>query len=193
MDSHDAVNRRWLDYELDVGKLIDFPVMTDVREPLTVAFLRAKRTADGLRPGAPEDITTAARLAEYREAVTQLRAGVRRRRAGSPADQGQQLHRTGTGSPRHGPEAAADRLGRRRDTGGAANGVQACAAGTGRTDCAAGRHPGRAGGEDRRHDRRRRRRPTSTRADGSGRGSTRLAGACAGRRRFALPPFPRTL
>ena len=69
MDSHDAVNRRWLDYELDVGKLIDFPVMTDVREPLTVAFLRAKREADGLRPAAPGDITTAARLAEYREAV----------------------------------------------------------------------------------------------------------------------------
>lgn len=70
MDSHDAVNRRWLDYELDVGKLIDFPVMTDVREPLTVAFLRAKRLADGLRPAAAGDITTAAQLAEYREAVT---------------------------------------------------------------------------------------------------------------------------
>jgi hypothetical protein len=69
MDSHDDVNRRWLDYELDVGKLIDFPVMTDVREPLTVAFLRAKRLADSLRPEAPENITTAAGLAEYREAV----------------------------------------------------------------------------------------------------------------------------
>ena len=69
MESHDAVNRRWLEYELDVGKLIDFPVMTDVREPLTVAFLRAKRHADGLRPGAPGDITTAAGLAEYRDAV----------------------------------------------------------------------------------------------------------------------------
>ena len=69
MNSHDAVNRRWLTYELDVGKLIDFPVMTDVREPLTVAFLRAKRQADGLRPAAPGDITTTARLAEYREAV----------------------------------------------------------------------------------------------------------------------------
>ncbi|WP_248762144.1 hypothetical protein [Pseudarthrobacter sp. SSS035] len=67
--AHDAVNRRWLDYELDVGKLIDFPVMTDVREPLTVAFLRAKKAADGLRPDAPGDITTAARLAEYRTAV----------------------------------------------------------------------------------------------------------------------------
>ncbi|MDQ0756550.1 hypothetical protein [Arthrobacter sp. B3I4] len=69
MDAHDAVNRRWLDYELDVGKLIDFPAMTDVREPLTVAFLRAKREADGLRPGDPGQITTAARLADYRTAV----------------------------------------------------------------------------------------------------------------------------
>lgn len=67
--AHDSVNHRWLDYELDVGKLIDFPVMTDVREPLTVAFLRAKKEADGLRPDAPEDITTPARLAEYRAAV----------------------------------------------------------------------------------------------------------------------------
>ncbi|MEE2523016.1 hypothetical protein V1639_11780 [Pseudarthrobacter sp. J75] len=70
ISSHDAVNRRWLDYELDVGKLIDFPMMTDVREPLTVAFLRAKRDADGLRPEDPE----AARadrgaVNRYREAV----------------------------------------------------------------------------------------------------------------------------
>jgi hypothetical protein len=43
--------------------------MTDVREPLTVAFLRAKREADGLRPDAPAQIATAARLAEYRSAV----------------------------------------------------------------------------------------------------------------------------
>jgi hypothetical protein len=68
-EAHDAVNRRWLDYELDVAKLIDFPVMSDVREPLTVAFLRAKREADGLRPATPGEITTAARLAEYRAAV----------------------------------------------------------------------------------------------------------------------------
>lgn len=67
--AHDAVNRKWLDYELDVGKLIDFPLMTDVREPLTVAFLRAKKEADALRPAAPGDITTAARLADYRAAV----------------------------------------------------------------------------------------------------------------------------
>lgn len=67
--SHDEVNRRWLDYELDVGKLIDFPVMTDVREPLTVAFLRAKRDADGLRPARPADMPSKSRLDEYRAAV----------------------------------------------------------------------------------------------------------------------------
>jgi hypothetical protein len=67
--AHDSVNRRWLDYELDLGKLIDFPLMTDVREPLTVAFLRAKKEADAMRPAAPEEITTPARLAEYRAAV----------------------------------------------------------------------------------------------------------------------------
>ncbi len=69
VDAHDEVNRRWLDYELDVGKLIDYPVMTDVREPLTVAFLRAKREADGLRPSDAGQITTASRLGEYRNAV----------------------------------------------------------------------------------------------------------------------------
>lgn len=69
LEAHDEVNRRWLAYELDVGKLIDFPVMSDVREPLTVAFLRAKREADGLRPATPEDITSMARLMEYRAAV----------------------------------------------------------------------------------------------------------------------------
>jgi len=67
--AHDATNKRWLDYELDVGKLIDFPLMTDVREPLTVAFLRAKREADGLRPVSAADITSHSRLEAYRKAV----------------------------------------------------------------------------------------------------------------------------
>ncbi|MFK0003439.1 hypothetical protein ACIQTZ_22465 [Paenarthrobacter sp. NPDC090520] len=69
MAAHDAVNHKWLDYELDVGKLIDYPLMSDVREPLTVAFLRAKKEADGMRPASPAEITTAARLAEYRATV----------------------------------------------------------------------------------------------------------------------------
>jgi hypothetical protein len=69
MATHDATNRRWLEYELDVGKLIDFPLMTDVREPLTVAFLRAKREADGQRPASPADLGSLAALDAYRQAV----------------------------------------------------------------------------------------------------------------------------
>lgn len=69
MRLHDGINQRWLDYELDVGKLIDYPMMTDVREPLTVAFLRAKREADGLRPAGADQIDSPARLNAYRAAV----------------------------------------------------------------------------------------------------------------------------
>ncbi|MBZ2197109.1 hypothetical protein [Occultella gossypii] len=70
--AHDEVNRRWLDYELDVAKLIDFPLISDMREPLTVDFHRAKRDADFLRPedpAHPEELRDPARLTEYREAV----------------------------------------------------------------------------------------------------------------------------
>ncbi|MHA7281869.1 hypothetical protein [Arthrobacter sp. TMS2-4] len=66
---HDEVDRRWLTYELDAAKLIDYPMMTDVREPLTVAFLRAKREADALRPE-PSVPMTPEDLAAYRSAVT---------------------------------------------------------------------------------------------------------------------------
>jgi hypothetical protein len=69
MAAHDTTNKRWLEYELDVGKLIDFPLMTDVREPLTVAFLRAKREADGLRPASAADMTASSRVEAYRKAV----------------------------------------------------------------------------------------------------------------------------
>nr|WP_246279532.1 hypothetical protein [Psychromicrobium silvestre] len=66
---HRAVNARWLEYELDVGKLIDYPMMSDVREPLTVEFIRAKRLADGMKPESPQELDDDARLAEYRQAV----------------------------------------------------------------------------------------------------------------------------
>lgn len=68
-EEHDAVNKRWLSYELDVAKLIDFPMMSDVREPLTVAFLRAKRDADALRPLDGVEISAKSRWDDYRNAV----------------------------------------------------------------------------------------------------------------------------
>ena len=68
---HDDVTHRWLEYELDVAKLIAFPSMSDGREPLTAGFLRAKKVADRLRPS--EGTTpTAERLSEYRRAVTEF-------------------------------------------------------------------------------------------------------------------------
>ncbi len=67
--SQDAVTARWLDYELDVAKIIAFPAMSDGRQPLTAAFLRAKRVADGLRPASAKARLTKDQLTEYRNAV----------------------------------------------------------------------------------------------------------------------------
>lgn len=69
MSAHDAVTHRWLEYELDATKLITYPAMSDGRQPLTAAFLRAKKVADNLRPAEGEAVTPE-RLTEYREAVT---------------------------------------------------------------------------------------------------------------------------
>ncbi|REC97939.1 hypothetical protein DEU35_2434 [Microbacterium sp. AG157] len=67
--AQDAVTHRWLEYELDASKLITYPAMSDGRQPLTAAFLRAKKAADNLRPDDGETLTPE-RLREYRDAVT---------------------------------------------------------------------------------------------------------------------------
>ncbi|MGB3730537.1 hypothetical protein [Microbacterium sp.] len=66
---HDEITARWLDYELDVAKLIAFPAMSDGRQPLTAAFLRAKKTADNLRPAAADAKVSEQRVSEYLDAV----------------------------------------------------------------------------------------------------------------------------
>ncbi len=68
--AHDGVTARWLEYELDVAKLIAYPAMSDGRQPLTAAFLRAKKLADGLRPPSATAKLTREQLVEYRGAVT---------------------------------------------------------------------------------------------------------------------------
>jgi hypothetical protein len=70
LDQHDRTDGRWLGYEVDVAKLLDFPAMTDMRNPLTIGFHKAKLRADLLRPVKPEDLLgdRDARL-EYRDAV----------------------------------------------------------------------------------------------------------------------------
>lgn len=73
-EAHDAITARWLEYELDVAKLIAFPAMSDGRQPLTAAFLRAKRKADGLRPTSAKARIGKDELAEYRDAVHEYEA-----------------------------------------------------------------------------------------------------------------------
>ncbi|MCJ1709025.1 hypothetical protein [Microbacterium sp. VKM Ac-2923] len=67
--AQDEVTHRWLEYELDATKLITYPAMSDGRQPLTAAFLRAKKAADKLRPDEGETLSSE-RLREYRDAVT---------------------------------------------------------------------------------------------------------------------------
>lgn len=46
---HDTLLARWSRYELDPAYCIDYPAMTDVRQPQTAALVRAMREADQLR------------------------------------------------------------------------------------------------------------------------------------------------
>ncbi len=70
LDEHGRTDARWLAYELDAAKLLDFPLMTDMRDPLTVAFHKAKLRADFLRPVKAEDLLDDRDVAaQYRQAV----------------------------------------------------------------------------------------------------------------------------
>ncbi|MBV8863176.1 MAG: hypothetical protein JO259_15160 [Mycobacterium sp.] len=99
---HDQTDARWLDYELDIAKLLDFPLMTDLRNPLTVAFHKAKRQADLLRPDKAENLLSDrnAQL-DYRDAVHEYISAfeiaeaeaIRRRRSDFSADDQQRLAR----------------------------------------------------------------------------------------------------
>jgi hypothetical protein len=67
---HDRTDTRWLEYELDPVKLLDFPLMTDMSEAVTERFHRAKWRADLLRPVAAEV------LLDDRDAEAEYRAAV---------------------------------------------------------------------------------------------------------------------
>jgi hypothetical protein len=75
LEEHSRTDKRWLEYELDFAKLLDFPLMTDMRNPLTIGFHRAKLRADFLRPVKAEDLlddreTAAQYLSAVEEYVT---------------------------------------------------------------------------------------------------------------------------
>ncbi|WP_407316590.1 hypothetical protein UQW22_09765 [Isoptericola halotolerans] len=67
--AHEETDRRWLSYELDAAKTLEYPVITDMREEVTVAFHRARRDADALRPDDPDELRDRGLLDRYREAV----------------------------------------------------------------------------------------------------------------------------
>lgn len=99
---HNRTDERWLSYETDVAKLLDFPMMTDMRDPLTVAFHKARQRADLLRPERPGDILEDrdAQL-DYRDAVSDYvtafdiaeAEAIRRRRSDFSADDQERLSR----------------------------------------------------------------------------------------------------
>jgi len=103
IDAHNTTDKRWLDYEIDVARLLDFPMMTDMREPMTVRFHKAKLRADMLRPVSADDLQAAGRgsQAEYLEAVQHYvtafdaaeAEAMRRRRSDFSADEQQRLAR----------------------------------------------------------------------------------------------------
>ena len=102
LERHHRTEARWLDYEIDIAKLLDFPLMTDMRDPLTVAFHKAKSHADWLRPDSVDDILgdRNAQL-EYRDAVGEYVAAfdvaeseaIRRRRSDFSAEARERLER----------------------------------------------------------------------------------------------------
>jgi flagellar basal body-associated protein FliL len=50
ISKHREVRANWASYELDAAKLLDFPLMTDMREPATVALHKALKHALSLEP-----------------------------------------------------------------------------------------------------------------------------------------------
>jgi hypothetical protein len=102
IDEHTRADARWLEYELDFAKLLDFPLMTDMRDPLTIDFHKAKIRADLLRPFKAEDLLddreSAERyLAAVADYVTAFNAAeteaIRRRRSDFSRENQQRLAR----------------------------------------------------------------------------------------------------
>lgn len=97
LEEHSRTDAKWLDYELDIARLLDFPMMTDMRNPLTIGFHKAKRRADLLRPETVDDLMgDRDAQVEYRDAVAEYVSAfdiaeadaIRRRRSDfSSADQ----------------------------------------------------------------------------------------------------------
>lgn len=70
---HDSVRKSWGEYELDIGKIIRSPLMSDMRNPLTVALHAALRSADDSRPNSIANVLhKTAKGSEYENDVVTL-------------------------------------------------------------------------------------------------------------------------
>ncbi|SRX95108.1 hypothetical protein MSP7336_03372 [Mycobacterium shimoidei] len=90
INEHSRTDARWVEYELDAAKLLDFPLMTDMRDPLTMRFHKAKLKADFLRPAKAED------LLDDREAANEYFAAVQEYVAAFDAAEAEAIRRRRT-------------------------------------------------------------------------------------------------
>lgn len=102
LDEHNQTDARWFAYETDAATLLDYPMMIDLRDPLTIDFHRAKRRADLLRPEHVDEFSDdRERAHEYRDTVHEYATAFdvaeteakRRRRTGFSIDEQQRLSR----------------------------------------------------------------------------------------------------
>jgi hypothetical protein len=95
---HDALIKRWLQYELDPAAAAAAPALSDAANPATAAMLRGMRRAELLRPGPGQHRTGgfsrgSEELAAYAGAVTEFGRllAAAEREAGVPADEAAHL------------------------------------------------------------------------------------------------------
>jgi hypothetical protein len=73
INRHDSIVKDWASYELNPSRILDLPLMSDMREPATLEFHRAMRVAKNLKPS---DLKTAAYKSpldsDYSKAVDSL-------------------------------------------------------------------------------------------------------------------------
>lgn len=73
LERHDVIRREWSLYELDAMKMLDFPMLSDMREPVTVKLHTALRDANNVRPANAEAmIDENAKGSDYEKAVSAL-------------------------------------------------------------------------------------------------------------------------
>ena len=72
---HHELRMQWASYELDMAKLIDFPFMTDMREPAIIALHKALKKSADLEPSSAKKMATHAVVnSDFWNAVNDLDA-----------------------------------------------------------------------------------------------------------------------